>query len=55
MREITDSQIKPANYDRKIKQIEVNLRQSRKELKQLIMSELKENPESINTVDTGLN
>ena len=37
MREITDSQIKPANYDRKIKRIEVNLRQSRKELKQLIM------------------
>ena len=55
MREITDSQIKPANYDRKIKQIEVNLRQSRKELKQLIMSELKKNPEAINTVDTNLN
>ena len=48
-------QIKPANYEAKKKQIETNLKQSRKKLKLVIMNELKNDPESRTTIDNDLN
>ena len=48
-------QIKPANYEAKKKQIETNLKQARKQLKLVIMNELKDDPDSRTTIDNDLN
>ena len=46
---------KPANYEVKKKQIETNLKQARKQLKLVIMNELKDDPEARTTIDNDLN
>ena len=53
--EIVTLQIKPANYEAKKKQIETNLKQAQKQLKLVIMNELKDDPDARTTIDNDLN
>jgi len=53
--DIVTFQIKPANYEAKKKQIETNLKQAQKQLKLVIMNELKDDPDARTTIDNDLN